>query len=172
MKSYRLHWMRSVPVPSSIASWCSLIALSFNFVRSSFNASLAISWNIQCLRAKTNDQSCPTSAVSTANRSGVIIPRSAFVRSLGFFKSFKFDIRLRIRLRCVLAVSFDCWKVGCSGRAGNSAGSADPSGSSETEKAAARSSRDFNLNYRNFSQSNNNCSIHRSTWLHLTYVMQ
>lgn len=172
MKSYRLHWMRSVPVPSSIASWCSLIALSFNFVRSSFNASLAISCNIQWLRATTNDRSWPTSAVSTANRSGVIIPRSAFVRSFGFFKSFKFDIRLRIRLRYLLPVSFNSWKIASSMRAANSTGSADPSGSSETENAAARSSRDFNLNYRNFHRYNNNLSSSTLTWLHLTYVMQ
>ncbi len=52
-----------------------------------------------------------TSAVRTANRSGVIIPRRTFMRRLGFFKSFKFDIRLRIRLRYLTPVSFNSLKI-------------------------------------------------------------
>jgi len=85
------------------------------------------------------------------------------MRRLGFFKSFKFDIRLRIRLRYLTPVSFNSLKIAeqrktklriifeikyflpSSTRAANSTGSADPSGSSDIEKAFAIRSRDFNL---------------------------
>jgi hypothetical protein len=52
-----------------------------------------------------------TSAVSTANRSGVIIPRRTLMRRFGFFESFKLDIRLRIRFRYLTPVSFNSLKI-------------------------------------------------------------
>ena len=105
---YRRHWMRSVPVPSSVASWYSLIARPVNFVRSCFNASLAISY---VRKKKKGHWLCPnelqTSAVRIASRSGVIKPRRTLIRRLGFLASFKFATRLRIRLRYFTLVSFN-----------------------------------------------------------------
>ena len=106
---------------------------------------------------------CLTSAVNTAKRSGVMMPRSTLIRRFGFFKSFKLEIRLRIRLRYLTPVSFSSLKIAMdkeemvrlnivhtilspsSTLAASSTGSADPSGSSEMEKAPAMRSRDFNL---------------------------
>lgn len=52
-----------------------------------------------------------TSAVILAIRSGVTLPHSTVLLKLGFFISFRFEIRLRTRFLYFMSVFLNSWKI-------------------------------------------------------------